>query len=46
MMRDSVLALARGHAAGAHRVPGLSKDVVATERPINMTEVKAAAQAA
>lgn len=43
--RDSVLTLARDHAAGAHRVPGLPEHLVVSERGVNMAEVKAAAHA-
>lgn len=43
--RDSVLTLARGHAAGTRRLPGLPERLVVSERPVNMAEVKAAAQA-
>ncbi|KAI0662643.1 branched-chain amino acid aminotransferase II [Cubamyces menziesii] len=42
--RDSVLALAREHAAGKSRVPDLTEKLVVSERPVTMQEVKAAAQ--
>ena len=44
MTRDSVLALAREHAAGKSRVPDLTEKLVVSERPVTMQEVKAAAQ--
>lgn len=38
--RDSVLSLARDHAAGKHEVEGLPEKLVVVERPITMKEVK------
>lgn len=42
--RDSVLSLARDHAAGAIKVPELTDKLVISERPVTMGEVKEAAQ--
>ncbi|TBU64877.1 branched-chain amino acid aminotransferase II [Dichomitus squalens] len=42
--RDSVLALARAHAAGTAPVPGLTDRLVVSERPVTMGEVKEAAR--
>lgn len=42
--RDSVLTLAKEHASGAHPLPGLPKDIVVSERPVTMMEVKEASQ--
>lgn len=42
--RDSVLALARDHASGKTPIAGLSADLVVSERPITMKEVKEKAQ--
>ena len=42
--RDSVLALAREHAAGTTKIPELTDKLVVSERPVTMTEVKDAAQ--
>jgi branched-chain amino acid aminotransferase len=42
--RDSVLAIARDHASGKHRIPGLAENFVVSERPVGMKEVKEAAQ--
>nr|VWP00595.1 Zn(2)-C6 fungal-type domain-containing protein [Ganoderma boninense] len=42
--RDSVLALARDHAAGVLKIPELTDKLVVSERPVTMKEVKAAAQ--
>ena len=38
--RDSVLSLARDHAAGKYEVKGLPEKLVVVERPITMKEVK------
>ncbi|KAF9560206.1 branched-chain amino acid aminotransferase II [Agrocybe pediades] len=40
--RDSVLTLAREHAAGVRPIPGLPKDLTVSERPVTMAEVKEA----
>ena len=42
--RDSVLALAREHAAGTNKIPELTDKLVVSERPVTMAEVKDAAQ--
>ncbi|KAF8895038.1 branched-chain amino acid aminotransferase II [Gymnopilus junonius] len=42
--RDSVLTLAREHASGAYPLPGVPKDLIVSERPVTMTEVKEASQ--
>ena len=42
--RDSVLALAREHAAGTTKIPELTDKLVVSERPVTMAEVKDAAQ--
>ncbi|KAL0072167.1 branched-chain-amino-acid transaminase bat2 [Marasmius tenuissimus] len=42
--RDSVLALAREHVAGAKRLPNLPENLVVSERPITMKEVKEASK--
>jgi branched-chain amino acid aminotransferase len=41
--RDSVLALARAHAAGEDAIAGLDGPLVVSERPVNMAEIIAAA---
>ena len=41
--RDSVLALARDHASGKAKVPGLPDNLVVSERSMTMKEVKKAA---
>ncbi|KZO95114.1 branched-chain amino acid aminotransferase II [Calocera viscosa TUFC12733] len=41
--RDSILAIARGHASGKAPIDGLPKDLVVSERKIDMAEVKQAA---
>lgn len=43
--RDSVLALARDHAAGKLKIPGLPDKLIVSERPITMNEVKEAGEA-
>lgn len=42
--RDSILALARDHISGKGRIDGLPDDLVVSERPMTMGEVKAAAE--
>ncbi|KAF9014926.1 branched-chain amino acid aminotransferase II [Cyathus striatus] len=42
--RDSVLALAREHATGKYKVPGLPEKIVVSERPVSMREVKEASK--
>ncbi|KAL0575032.1 branched-chain-amino-acid transaminase bat2 [Marasmius crinis-equi] len=42
--RDSVLTLARGHAAGIKRLPNLPENLTVSERPITMSEVKEASK--
>jgi branched-chain amino acid aminotransferase len=42
--RDSVLALARDHISGTKRLEALPENLVVSERPVAMKEVKAAAQ--
>jgi branched-chain amino acid aminotransferase len=42
--RDSVLTLAREHASGKKKLPGLPDKLVVTERPISMSEVQAASK--
>jgi branched-chain amino acid aminotransferase len=42
--RDSVLALARDHASGKKRISGLPSDLVVSECPITMKEVKEKAE--
>lgn len=42
--RDSVLSLAKSHASGVKRLPGLPDKLVVTERPITMKEVQAASR--
>jgi len=42
--RDSVLALARDHVSGVKRLPHLPENLVVSERPVTMKEVKAASQ--
>lgn len=41
--RDSVLALARNHASGAHRL-NLPEKLVVSERPVSMKEVQTASK--
>ncbi|KII93455.1 hypothetical protein PLICRDRAFT_49502 [Plicaturopsis crispa FD-325 SS-3] len=41
--RDSVLALARSHVDGTKRLPNLPENLVVSERPVTMAEVKQAA---
>lgn len=41
--RDSVLALARDHVSGKNPIKGVPKDLVVSERPITMKEVKESA---
>jgi branched-chain amino acid aminotransferase len=41
--RDSILALARDHVSGKARIPGLPEDLIVSERPMTMGELKAAA---
>lgn len=43
--RDSVLTLARDHASGKAKVPGLTDKLKVSERPFTMREVKEAAEA-
>jgi branched-chain amino acid aminotransferase len=43
--RDSVLSLARSHAAGTLAVQGLTSKLVVNERPVTMPELREAAQA-
>ncbi|THH08726.1 hypothetical protein EW145_g2514 [Phellinidium pouzarii] len=43
--RDSVLSLARKHASGKNKLDGLTSDFIVSERPVTMSEVKAAAEA-
>lgn len=43
--RDSVLSLARSHVSGEKRLSGLPSDLVVSERPVTMIDVKAAADA-
>ncbi|KZV77037.1 branched-chain amino acid aminotransferase II [Peniophora sp. CONT] len=43
--RDSVLSLARSHAAGSLRIPELTGKLVVSERGVTMPEVREAAQA-
>lgn len=40
--RDSVLALARGHASKTLSIPHLPDNITVSERPVTMAEVKAA----
>jgi branched-chain amino acid aminotransferase len=42
--RDSVLVLAREHASKKNPIPGLPSNLVISERPISMKEVKAKAK--
>ena len=42
--RDSVLTLAKEHAAGVTKIPELSDKLVVSERPVTMGEVKEAAK--
>jgi branched-chain amino acid aminotransferase len=42
--RDSVLTLAREHAGGKLRVPELADNLIVSERPVTMKEVKTAAE--
>ncbi|KAH8120250.1 branched-chain amino acid aminotransferase II [Phellopilus nigrolimitatus] len=42
--RDSVLALARSHVSGKSKLSGLPSDFVVSERPVTMSEVKAASE--
>lgn len=42
--RDSVLALARDHASGKHRLSGLPDSLIVSERPVTMVEVKEASK--
>ncbi|KZT21693.1 branched-chain amino acid aminotransferase II [Neolentinus lepideus HHB14362 ss-1] len=42
--RDSVLELAKGHASGQHKIPGLGDKLTVSERPVTMKEVKDASQ--
>ncbi|TDL28555.1 branched-chain amino acid aminotransferase II [Rickenella mellea] len=41
--RDSVITLAKEHIFGKHKLQGLPENLVLNERPVTMTEVKAAA---
>ncbi|KAI5123590.1 hypothetical protein M0805_003408 [Coniferiporia weirii] len=43
--RDSVLALAREHASGANTLSELTSELIVSERPVTMSEVKAASSA-
>ncbi|KAI0067887.1 branched-chain amino acid aminotransferase II [Artomyces pyxidatus] len=43
--RDSVLSLARSHASGELRLPGLTSNLVVSERSVTMKDVREAAQA-
>lgn len=43
--RDSVLTLAREHISGVKRLPGLTENLIVSERPVTMKEVKAAGEA-
>lgn len=40
--RDSVLALARGHASGSYKISNLPEKLVVSERPIAMKEIQEA----
>ncbi|KZW02090.1 branched-chain amino acid aminotransferase II [Exidia glandulosa HHB12029] len=40
--RDSVLSIAREHASGAHKISGLPDQLIVSERPVTMPEVKQA----
>jgi branched-chain amino acid aminotransferase len=42
--RDSVLALARDHVSGVKKLAHLPENLVVSERPVTMGEVKAASQ--
>ncbi|KAG8766612.1 hypothetical protein FRC12_006761 [Ceratobasidium sp. 428] len=42
--RDSILCLARDHVSGKAKISGLPDDLIVSERPITMGEVKAAAE--
>lgn len=42
--RDSVLAIARSHAAGSKTLSGLPSNLTVTERPVTMSEVKEASK--
>jgi branched-chain amino acid aminotransferase len=42
--RDSVLSLARDHISGVKRLPNLSENLVVSERPVTMNEVKEASR--
>lgn len=42
--RDSVLSLARDHVSGIKRLPNLPDNLVVSERPVTMKEVKEASQ--
>jgi branched-chain amino acid aminotransferase len=42
--RDSVLALARNHVSGKKRLPHLRDNLVVSERPVTMKEVKSASE--
>lgn len=42
--RDSVLSIARDHASGKKKIPGLPDQLVVTERPVTMPEVKRSLQ--
>ena len=42
--RDSVLALARDHISGKNPLPKLSDDLIVSERPVTMKEVKEASE--
>ncbi|KAG8695732.1 hypothetical protein FRC09_008970 [Ceratobasidium sp. 395] len=42
--RDSILRLARDHVSGKAKIAGLPDDLIVSERPITMGEVKAAAE--
>jgi branched-chain amino acid aminotransferase len=38
--RDSVLSLAKDHASGAYKLPGLTDNLVVEERGVTMKEIK------
>lgn len=42
--RDSILGLARDHASGKMAISGLPKDLIVSEREINMEEIERAAK--
>lgn len=42
--RDSVLTLVREHAAGTKKLDGIERNIIVTERPVTMSEVKEASK--